>query len=258
MKKINLAITGCLGRMGKQLIKSLKSDKNFKLVALTENVIVNKKIAGIKPGLNTEQAFKKSNLIIDFTVPKCTFEVLKIASKLKKRVVIGTTGFTKKEEDIIKRYSRKIPILKAGNMSLGVNLLMYLTEIASKSLNSNFLTKVFEAHHKNKKDYPSGTALMLGKGIAVGKNKDLYRLMGKKYLNKKSFPYGKKINFNSLRKGSVIGKHEVSFSSGKEIVSLNHEAFDRALFSEGALTAAKWIIGKKPGLYSMRNVLNFK
>ena len=99
---------------------------------------------------------------------------------------------------------------------------------------------------------------MLGKGIAVGKNKDFYRLMGKKYLNKKSFPYGKKINFNSLRKGSVVGKHEVSFSNKKEIVTLNHESFDRALFSEGALTAAKWIINKKPGLYSMRNVLNFK
>ena len=82
--------------------------------------------------------------------------------------------------------------------------------------------------------------------------------MGKKYLNKKSFPYGKKINFNSLRKGLVIGKHEVSFSSGKEIISLNHEAFDRALFADGALTAARWIIGKKPGLYSMRNVLNFR
>ncbi len=258
MKKINLAITGCMGRMGQQLIKSSKASKSFKIVAITENKIINKNIMGIRPNVNNENAFKKANVIIDFTVPKCTFEVLKIASKLKKRVVIGTTGFTKKEEDIIKRYSRKIPILKAGNMSLGVNLLMYLTEIASKSLNSNFLTKVFEAHHKNKKDYPSGTALMLGKGIAVGKNKDLYRLMGKKYLNKKSFPYGKKINFNSLRKGSVIGKHEVSFSSGKEIVSLNHEAFDRALFSEGALTAAKWIIGKKPGLYSMRNVLNFK
>jgi len=82
--------------------------------------------------------------------------------------------------------------------------------------------------------------------------------MGKKYLNKKSFPFGKKINFNSLRKGSVIGEHKVSFSSGKEIISLNHVAFDRALFSEGALTAARWIMGKKPGLYSMRDVLNFK
>ena len=258
MKKINLAITGCMGRMGQQLIKSYKKDKDFKLVSLTENRFVNKKINGITPGLNTENAFKKANVIIDFTIPKCTFELLKIASKLKKRVVIGTTGFTKKEENLIKKYSRKIPILKAGNMSLGINLLMYLTEIASKSLGDNFLSKVFETHHRHKKDYPSGTALMLGKGIADGKNKDLYQLMGKKNLNKKSFPYGKKINFNSFRKGEVVGEHEVKFSSGKEIITLNHEAFDRALYSEGALTAAKWLMNKKPGLYSMRNVLNFK
>jgi dihydrodipicolinate reductase len=258
MKKIKICITGCKGRMGQQLIKSVKSDKNFKIVALTENRIINKKISGIKPGLNTEETFKKTNLIIDFTIPKCTLEVLKIASKLKKRVVIGTTGFSKKEEKLIKKYSRKIPILRAGNMSLGINLLMYLTEIASKSLGNNFLSKVFEIHHKHKKDHPSGTALMLGKGIAVGKNKDLQRLMGKKYLNKKSFPYGKKINFNSLRKGEVVGEHEVTFSSGKEIITLNHEAFDRALYSEGAFTAAKWLMNKKPGLYSMRDVLNFK
>jgi len=258
MKKINLAITGCMGRMGQQIIKSAKSDKNFKIVSLTENRIINKKIHGISPTLNTVEAFKKVNLIIDFTVPKCTFEVLKIASKLKKKVVIGTTGFSKKEENLIKKYSRKIPILRAGNMSLGINLLMYITEIASRSLGNNFLSKVFEIHHKHKKDHPSGTALMLGKGIAVGKNKDFYKLIGRKYLNKKSFPYGKKINFNSLRKGEVIGQHEVTFSSGKEIVTLNHEAFDRALYSEGAFTAAKWLMNKKSGLYSMRDVLNFK
>ena len=174
MRKINLSISGCMGRMGQQLIKSSKANKNFKLVSLTENRLINKDIMGIRPNLNTENAFKKANVIIDFTVPKCTLEVLKIASKLKKRVVIGTTGFTKKEENIIKKYSRKIPILKAGNMSLGVNLLMYLTEIASKSLGNTFLSKVFEIHHKHKKDHPSGTALMLGKGIAIGKNKDFY------------------------------------------------------------------------------------
>ena len=155
MKKINIAITGCLGRMGKQLIKSTKSNKYFKLVSLTENRKISKKISGIKPELNTSNAFKKANIIIDFTVPKCTLQVLKIASKLKKRVVIGTTGFSQKEENLIKSYSRKIPILKAGNMSLGVNLLMYLTEIASKSLSNEFLTKIYEVHHKNKKDYPS-------------------------------------------------------------------------------------------------------
>ena len=197
-------------------------------------------------------------MIIDFTVPKCTFEVLKIASKLKKKLVIGTTGFTKKEEALIKSYSKKIPILKAGNMSLGINLLMYLTEITSKVLGDKYLSKVFEVHHRHKKDYPSGTALMLGQGIATGKNKDFYKLLGKKYLNKKSFPYGNKINFNSIRKGKFIGEHEVLFSSGKEIIKLNHEAFDRALYSEGALTAAKWLVNKKPGLYSMRDLMNFK
>ena len=258
MKKINLAISGCLGRMGQQLIKSSKSNKNFKLVTLTENKPINKKIVGINLDLNTELAFKKIDVIVDFTVPKCTLEILKIASKLKKRVVIGTTGFTQKEEALIKKFSKKIPILKAGNMSLGINLLMYLTEIASKSLNDEYLSKVFEVHHKHKKDYPSGTALMLGKGIADGKNKNLYNLMGKKFLNKKSFPYGKKINFNSIRKGEIIGEHEVTFSSGKETIRLNHEAFDRALYSDGALTAAKWLTNKRAGLYSMRDLLNFK
>jgi 4-hydroxy-tetrahydrodipicolinate reductase len=98
---------------------------------------------------------------------------------------------------------------------------------------------------------------MLGKGIADGRNKNLDNLMGKKFLNKKFFPYGKKINFNSLRKGEIIGEHEVKFSSGKEIITLNHEAFDRTLYSDGALMAAKWLILQKPRLYSMRDVLNF-
>tara|TARA_Y100001970_G_scaffold233802_1_gene291654 strand:+ start:1417 stop:2193 length:777 start_codon:yes stop_codon:yes gene_type:complete len=258
MKKINLAITGCMGRMGQQLIKSVNKDKSIKLVSLTENRTINKKFGGITPELNSEKAFKRADVIIDFTIPKCTFEVIKIATKLRKKVVIGTTGFNKKEENLIKKYSKKISILKAGNMSLGINLLMYLTEIASSSLGNNYMSKVFEVHHKHKKDHPSGTALMLGKGIAVGKKKDFYKLIGKKYLNKKFFPYGKKINFNSIRKGEIIGEHEVKFSSGKEIITLNHEAFDRALYSEGALTAVKWLINKKPGLYSMRNLMNFK
>ena len=180
MKKIKLAITGCLGRMGKQLIKSSQNNKDFKIVCLTESGNISKKILGIEVEQNTINTFKKSNVIIDFTVPRCTLQVLKIASKLRKRVVIGTTGFSKKEEALIKKYSRKIPILKAGNMSLGVNLLMYLTEIASKSLGNNFLSKVYEVHHKHKKDYPSGTALMLGKGIADGKNKKLLQFIRKK------------------------------------------------------------------------------
>ena len=258
MKKINLAVTGGLGRMGQQIINSTKKDKKFKIISITENKISNKKILGLKPQINSKNAFKNAQVIIDFSTPKCTLEILKIASVLKIKVVIGTTGFSNKEEKLIKKYSKKIPILKAGNMSLGVNLLVYLTEIASRSLGNNFLSKVYEVHHKHKKDHPSGTALMLGKGIANGKNVALNKIMGKKYFNKKKFPFGKKINFNSLRKGKVVGEHEVKFSSGKEIVTLNHESFDRALYSEGALAAAKWLISKKPGLYSMRNLLNFR
>ena len=258
-KKIKLSITGCMGRMGQQLIKTSKKDKKIKLYSLTESKNISKKINGLRPQVNTKEAFKNTDVIIDFSVPKCTLEVLKIASKLKKRVVIGTTGFSKKEENQIRSYSKKIPILKAGNMSLGINLLMYLTEIASRALGNKYLSKIFEIHHKYKKDHPSGTALMLGKGIAIGKNKNFYNLIGKKYLNKKnSFPYGKKINFNSLRKGKIIGVHEVLFSSGKEIIKLNHKAFDRELYSEGALSAAKWIVNKRSGLYSMRDLMNFK
>ena len=258
MKKISLAITGGLGRMGQELIKSSKRSKNFSLKSITESKFYNKRFSGLKLIPNSKEAFKNVNIIIDFTTPKCTLEVLKIAAKLKKRVVIGTTGFTKKEERLIKNFSRKIPILKAGNMSLGINLLVYLTEIASKSLGKNFLSKIYEVHHKHKKDHPSGTALMIGNGIALGKDKNLFNIIGKKYLNKKKFPYSKKINFNSIRKGNIIGEHEVKFSSGKEIITLNHEAFDRALYSEGALTAAKWLMKKKSGLYSMKNVLNFE
>ena len=216
MKKINLAVTGCMGRMGQQIIKSIKLDKRFKLVSVTENKLIKKKINGIKLALNTEKAFKKSDLIIDFTIPKCTFEILKIASKLKKRVIIGTTGFSKKEENLIIKYSKKIPILKAGNMSLGINLLMYLTEITSESLGNNFLSKIFEIHHKHKKDYPSGTALMLGKGIAIGKNKNFYDLIGKKYLNKKKFPFRKKSILIHKEKERLLVNMRLNFQVEKK------------------------------------------
>jgi 4-hydroxy-tetrahydrodipicolinate reductase len=148
MKKINLAISGCMGRMGQQLIKSSKKNKKFKLVTLTESRSIKKKINGIKPELNTDKAFKKTDVIIDFTLPECTLEILRIASKLKKKVVIGTTGFNRGQENQIKQYSKKIPILKAGNMSLGVNLLMYLTEIASKSLSDEYLTSIKKIIHQ--------------------------------------------------------------------------------------------------------------
>ena len=180
MKKINLSITGCMGRMGQQLIKNSKKNKRFKLVSLTEGRTISKKISGIKPQMNNLDTFKNTDVIIDFTVPKCTLDILKIASRLKTRVVIGTTGFNKNEENLIKSYSKKIPILKAGNMSLGINLLMYLTEITSQILGDEYLAKIYEVHHKHKKDYPSGTALMLGNGIANGINVNEIKILNEK------------------------------------------------------------------------------
>ena len=117
MKKINIAITGGLGKMGQKIINSSKKDKKFKITSITESKVLNKKVSGLKLQINSKNAFKDAQVIIDFSVPKCTLTILKIASLLKKRVVIGTTGFSNKEEKLIKKYSRKIPILKAGNMS---------------------------------------------------------------------------------------------------------------------------------------------
>ena len=266
--QVKVAILGCSGRMGRNLIQAAVEHKSMELVGgsvRASSSFVNfdlGELAGIGAiNLQTSTTLdemKNADVFIDFTSIESTLENLVWCQQHNKAIVIGTTGFSQKEEFLIKKFSKKIPILKAGNMSLGVNLLMYLTEVASKSLNDEYLSKVFEVHHKHKKDYPSGTALMLGKGIANGRKKDFYNLMGKKFLNKKTFPYGKKINFNSIRKGEIIGEHEVTFSSGKEIIKLNHEAFDRALYSDGALTAARWLINKKPGLYSMRDLLNFK
>ena len=143
MKKINLSITGCLGRMGQELIKSSKKNKLFKIESITEYKLIKKKILGISPQLNSDIAFKNTDIIIDFTIPKCTLEVLSIAKKIQKKVVIGTTEFTKKQEALIKLYSKQVTILKAGNMSLGGNWIMSLTEIASKSLDEKNDTKIY-------------------------------------------------------------------------------------------------------------------
>jgi len=257
MKKLKVSITGCLGRMGTQLIKTIKKNKQIQIVSVTEGKIGEKrKIGNLIIQKNSINAFKNTSVIIDFTTPNCTIEVLKIAKRLRKKVVIGTTGFGLKQEKYIKNISKFIPVLKAGNMSLGINVLIYLAELTSKSLGSKYLIKIMEEHHKHKKDYPSGTALMLGEGAAKGRGKSLKNIMGKKSLNKNNFPFGKKINFSSKRKGEIVGNHSVLFSNNMEVINLTHNAYDRSLYSEGALHAAQWLTKKRPGYYSMRDVLN--
>ena len=186
-------------------------------------------------------------------------QMLKIAKRLKKAVVIGTTGFNKKQNSLIKRLSKTIPIFKSGNMSLGINLLEYMVNILSKKIPSDYQVEISDQHHKKKIDYPSGTALMLANAVSKGKKKKLELLKGRIFLNsKKGSPKKNKINFYITRKGNTIGKHSINFENKIENIELKHTAFSRELFADGALKAAIWISKKNKGLFDMQDMLNLK
>jgi 4-hydroxy-tetrahydrodipicolinate reductase len=257
MKKLNITITGALGRMGKILINQIASNKNLKLYSLTD-LKIGTIIKGIKIQNNNLNAFKKTDVIIDFSRPKSSIEILNFANKLKKKVVIGTTGFTKKEENIIKKYSKKIAIFKSGNMSLGINLLEYITKILSKKIPNDYQIGISDNHHNAKIDYPSGTALMLANAVAKGKGKNLDKLKGKFFLNKKGNLQNNKVNFFITRKGKTVGKHSVIYNNKIENIELKHTAFSRELFADGALNAAIWISKKNKGLFDMQDMFNLK
>jgi 4-hydroxy-tetrahydrodipicolinate reductase len=257
MKKINITITGALGRMGNILIKRISKNKNLKLFSLTD-LKAGKIINGIKTQKNNLEVFKKTDVIIDFSRPKASLEILNYAKKLKKKIVIGTTGFTKQQNNLIKKYSKKIAIFKSGNMSLGINLLEYIVNIFSKKIPNDYHIGINDNHHRKKIDYPSGTALMLAKAVSKGKNKNLESMKGKIFLNKKGNLQKNKINFLITRKGKTIGKHSVFFKNKIENIELNHTAFSRELFADGALNAAIWISKKNKGLFNMQDMLKLK
>jgi 4-hydroxy-tetrahydrodipicolinate reductase len=257
MKKINVTITGSLGRMGRILIKRISKNKNLKLFSLTD-LKSGKIINGIKTQKNNLEAFKKTDVIIDFSRPKASLEILNYAKKLKKKVVIGTTGFTKKQNNLIKIYSKKIAIFKSGNMSLGINLLEYIVNILSKKIPNNYLIGINDDHHKSKVDYPSGTALMLANAVSKGKNKNFESMKGRFFFNKKGNLQKNKINFFIKRKGNTIGKHSVLFNNKIENIELKHSAFSRELFADGALKAAIWISKKNKGLFNMQDMFDLK
>ena len=257
MKKINITITGALGRMGKILVKKISTKKNLKLFSLTD-LKSGKIINGIKMQKNNLEAFKKTDVIIDFSKPKASLEVLSYAKKFKKKVVIGTTGFTKQENNLIKNYAKKIAIFKSGNMSLGINLLEYIVNILSKKIPKDYHIGINDDHHKKKIDYPSGTALMLANAVSKGRNKNLESIKGKIFLNKKGNLQKNKVNFFITRKGNTIGKHSVIFNNNIENIELKHTAFSRELFADGALNAAIWISKKNKGLFNMQDMFGLK
>ena len=257
MKKIKITICGALGRMGKIIIKKILNNKNLTLYSVTDTK--KKKIfKNIVTQKNNLNAFKKTDIIIDFSRPKSSMEILKYANYLKKNIVIGTTGFSSKQNNQIKKFSKNIAIFKSGNMSLGINLIEYIARILSKKIQNNYQIAIEDNHHKNKIDYPSGTALMFANAIAKSQNKNFNSIKGKFFINKKGKFSKNKINFFITRKGNTIGKHNIYYNNKLEIIELKHTAISRELFADGALNAAIWISKKNKGLFNMQDMLGLK
>ena len=266
MKKIKVVVTGAAGRMGQTIIKKVLRDKGLKLVGALEisghknlgqdiGKILKTKNLGIKISDNIINLFANTDAVIDFTLPNATIDHAKYAAQARIVHVIGTTGLSSSQLKKIEYASKHATIIKSGNMSLGVNLLETLVRQAASKLDTSFNIQINEEHHKHKIDAPSGTALMLGNAAAKGRNLKLDKVKKISRLNTKGSHSKDKIVFTSFRKGETVGNHEVIFSSPDEIINFQHKANNRGIFASGAIYAVKWGQDKKPGLFSMVDVL---
>ena len=266
MKKIKVVVTGAAGRMGQTIIKKVLRDKGLKLVGALEisghknlgqdiGKILKTKNLGIKISDNIINLFANTDAVIDFTLPNATVDHAKYAAQARIVHVIGTTGLSNSQLKKIEYASKHATIIKSGNMSLGVNLLETLVRQAASKLDTSFNIQINEEHHKHKIDAPSGTALMLGNAAAKGRNLKLDKVKKISRLNTKGSNSKDKIVFTSFRKGETVGNHEVIFSSPDEIINFQHKANNRGIFASGAIYAVKWGQDKKPGLFSMVDVL---
>ncbi|PDT03912.1 4-hydroxy-tetrahydrodipicolinate reductase [Rhizobium chutanense] len=264
---MKLVVVGAAGRMGQTLIRLIHSMEGVTLHAAVERAgspFIGKdagEIAGLGPtgviiGDDPLNAFLDAEGVLDFTSPAATVEFSGLAAQARIVHVIGTTGCSADDDARIAAAARHARIVKSGNMSLGVNLLSVLTEQAARALEpADWDIEILEMHHKHKVDAPSGTALLLGEAAAKGRNIDL----ASKSVRVRDGHTGAReagtIGFATLRGGSVIGEHSVLFAGEGEIVTLSHSAADRSIFARGAIKAALWARDKKPGLYSMLDVL---
>lgn len=264
---LNIVVAGASGRMGQSLIRLINETNGLRLSGAldrTGSPMIERdvsELAGIKQtGIvisdNIEQTLAGADCLLDFTSPEATLNHLNYTATAGIVHVIGTTGFTHQQENEIIRFADRAIIIKSGNMSLGVNLLSGLVKKAAAALaDADFDIEIVEMHHKHKVDAPSGTALLLGDAAAQGRGIDLKTHSER---GRDGITGARKegaIGFASLRGGSVVGDHSVIFAGEGERITLTHQADDRNIFSRGALKAAQWGYGKKPGIYSMLDVL---
>jgi len=200
-------------------------------------------------------AFANAQAVIDFTTPEATLEFAALAAQARAVHVIGTTGMTDEQIAALEPASRHAVIVRAGNMSLGVNLLVQLTRKVAQALDEDFDIEVIEAHHNKKVDAPSGTALMLGQAAAEGRGVTLSDVEDRARDGITGARERGHIGFSAIRGGDIVGEHDVLFAAPGERITLRHVATDRAIFARGALKAALWGQGKKPGAYDMMDVL---
>ena len=265
---LKLGITGASGQMGKALLEIILNDEDVDLCAAfdaSSSVAIGKDVGnaiGLKTGINVgcdlAQGLDGCGVLIDFTRPAGTLEHLKYCVKLGIPIVIGTTGFSQKEQEAVINAAEKIPIVFAPNMSVGVNVMFNLVEIAAKALGSDFDAEILESHHSKKVDSPSGTALKMGNLIAevTNRNLDENGIFSRHGNTGKRDP--KSIGFATIRGGDVVGDHTAFFVGMGESVEISHKSRDRSTFARGAIRAAKYIANKSSGLHDMRQVLGLK
>ncbi|MEM9139043.1 MAG: 4-hydroxy-tetrahydrodipicolinate reductase [Pseudomonadota bacterium] len=263
---IAIGVVGCSGRMGQMLIRAVDDNPACALSGVTERAghdwvgqdlgtAMGAPARGLAVGDDPLELFAKSRAILDFTSPDATVEHADLAAQARLVHVIGTTGFEAHHLERFGHAAHHATLIRAGNMSLGVNLLTVLTRQVAKALDADFDIEIVESHHRHKVDAPSGTALMLGEAAAEGRGIDLSAQSerGRDGITGARAPGA--IGFAALRGGDVVGEHEVIFAGEGERLVLSHIANDRMLFARGAVKAALWGQGKKPGEYSMLDVL---
>jgi 4-hydroxy-tetrahydrodipicolinate reductase len=264
---IKIAIAGCSGRMGQTLVRIASAGSDFSVVGGTARVgsgnmgrdlgeMAGLPAMGLKAVPQPNDAGRTADVWIDFTKPAATLAALDaLPSTPVRAAIVGTTGWSQGDEERIRMHARRIAIVKAGNFSLGVNLMLALVQQAAERLGQDWDIEISEMHHRHKVDAPSGTALMIGEAAARGRGGKLAELRTPPYDGITAKRTAGRIGFSSRRGGAVIGDHDASFVSDEEILSFSHRALDRSLFARGALAATRWVVGKSPGLYSMRDVL---
>lgn len=265
---IRIAIAGVSGRMGRALLEAVAADDNCVLGAALDRSsspllgqdagVVYGAVSGVAVSDQVPAALIASQVLIDFTRPEATFGYLDACVAAGVPLVIGTTGFDDAGKARIRDAAGTIPVVFAPNMSVGVNLLMKLAELAAQVLQDGYDIEIIEAHHRHKVDAPSGTALGLGQAVARALDRDLARcaVYGREGVTGERDP--RTIGFATVRGGDIVGDHTLMFAGVGERVELSHKASSRATFAQGALRAAKWLQGREPGLYDMRDVLGLQ